>query len=511
MEKKDAVTIEHDEYLEAMPEVEKFRDACEGTAAIREGGKKYLPQFPAEREDDWKFRKDTATFLNVTKKTLDTLCGLVFANDIMFGDDVPTEIKGTETEGGLIENIDNKGTHFNVFARDLFEDSFDGCAGILVDAPSVKANDRGEQLALGIRPYFVEYDAEDIINWDYQINPISKKKELSLVVLRECQTVAAGQFLREEKTQYRVLKLTNGVPVWELWEESQNSKGEKEYVLTLQGVFERQDAIPFAIVGELGEKPPLMDLVYKNIEHYQTYSDYKSIIHKTCVPMLWTAGLDGERPQAIGGSSWWKLSETGKMGFAEVHGGSIDKSRQALEDIKGEMSMLGLQMLMANKPNGDVTATEKLLDSVQETSALQVQATQLKDALENALTFLAKYLNKDDGGSITLGATWAQMTLSNEELKTWSALVSEGQMSLESFIQLRHEAGQLPEGVSVEEELQRIDDEGQTQEAKLTTITPVINAKNMPNNVQKNVVNAAENQGIISNGNQENQNTQATA
>jgi hypothetical protein len=484
MEKKDLVTTEHEEYCEAMPEVKKFRDACAGTEAVRRGGKTYLPQFPAERDDDWKFRNETATFLNVTKKTLDTLCGLVFANDIMFGEDVPTEIQGTETDAGLVENIDNKGTHFNVFARDLFEDSFDGCAGILVDAPAVKANDRGEQIKLGIRPYFVDYCAEDIINWDYQINPISKKKELSLLVLRECQTVAAGQFLREEKTQYRVLKLDNNIPKWELWEETTGTDGKKEYVLTQEGIFERQTSIPFAIVGELGDKPPLMDLVYKNIEHYQTYSDYKSIIHKTCVPMLWTAGLDGDGPNAIGGSAWWKLSETGKMGFAEVTGGSIEKSRQALEDIKGEMSLLGLQMLMSNKPNGDVTATEKLLDSVQETSALQVQAMQLKDALELALGFLAKYLKQEDGGSITLGASWAQMTLSNEELKTWSQLVELGQMSLETFVELRHAAGQFPDSVTVQKELGRISKEAQDQEDRLTTITPVVNASQMPNGKQ---------------------------
>lgn len=475
-DEKDKVQLHHSEYDKASPFREVFEHVCEGTSALRAKGKMYLPQFPKERSDDWKFRNDTATLLNITQKTVETLCGLVFQKDITLGDDVPTEIAGTETDSGLVENIDNKGNHFNIFARDLFEDSFDGCSGILVDAPTVRAADQDIQRKSGLRPYWVEYKACDIINWDYQINPVSKRKELSLVVLKECITVAAGQFLRKEQTQYRVLRLSDArTPVWELWTEKESeNKTEKEYVKTLEGTFGNQTRIPFAVVGDLCDKPPLMDLTYKNIEHYQTYSDYKSIIHKTCVPMLWTAGLDGDAPDNIGGASWWKLTENGKMGFAEVSGGSIEKTRQALEDIKGEMAMLGLQMLMSRKANGDVTATEKLLDSIQETSSLQVRATQLKDALELALSFTAQYLGKgeDEGGSIELGATWAQMVISPQELAVWSNLVDLGQMSLETFVELRQQAGQLPDDVDVEIELKRIKDEGE----ELASTKPVRDA-----------------------------------
>src|SRR6185369_15946732 len=117
----------------------------------------------------------------------------------------------------------------------------------------------------------------------------------------------------------------------------------KEYEMSSEGRFEKQTRIPFAIVGCLDDKPPLMDLAYKNLEHYQTYSDYKSIIHKTCVPLFYTINLDG-KPEAIGGDIWFKCNEGGSIGFAEVSGSSIDKTELCLENIKHEMATLGLAM-----------------------------------------------------------------------------------------------------------------------------------------------------------------------
>jgi hypothetical protein len=481
---ENKVTNSHPEYDNLQPLRKIFEDVCAGTEKVRTNA--YLPKFPAERDDDHKYRKDTATLLNVTNKTLQTLCGLVFQKDITLNEDVPTQIAGTEEAKGLIENIDNKGNHFNVFCRDAFEDSFDGCAGILVDSPTSKASDLAQQQSLGIRPYWVKYEACCITNWAFDVNPISKRTELALVVLKECVTENQAQFVRVEKTQYRVLMLDAArKPVWELWTEkpNQDSKKAKEYELLPgnKGSFGNQVSIPFAFIGDPCDRPPLMDLAFKNIEHLQTYSDYKSIIHKTCVPMLWTAGLDGKGPESIGGSSWWKLTENGTMGFAEVTGGSIEKTRQCLEDVKGEMALLGLAMLAANRRHGaDVTATEKMLDSIQETSTLQVRATQLKDAIESALGFTALYMNLGEGGSIELGATWTEMVLSSDEITALSNLVDLGQMSKLSLLYILEKTGKLRPDVDAQEEMDQIDEELKKEAA----IQPVIDATKLPNQKQ---------------------------
>lgn len=466
----DKVNATHPDYDKGVILRETFEDVMNGTAAMRAAGAKHLPKFPAETDESYDLRVKTATLQNITAKTVGSFCGLVFQKDITLGDDVPATIKT------LWENIDNQGTHGNVFARDAFEDSFDGWCVILVDSPTARASDLGEQKALGLRPYWVEYDACNVINWDYQINPVSKKRELSLIVLREYITKRVGNFVRETVEQYRVFRLENGV-TWELWEKVKDHNGKEDYVQIDGGTIEKQTSIPVAIIGELGDEPPLMDLAYKNVEHYQDYSDYKSLKHKTAVPLFYTVNLDGE-PAAIGGDVWFKCNEGGSIGWATTDPNALPHHVDGLENIKKEMGQLGLAMMAGKPTQGDVTATETMLDSVQETSSLQVRATQLKDAIENALQFTANYMGEKNGGTIELGATWSSMVLSTQELQTMITAYESGVISLESVVYMLKKTDKLPPDTTVEDEIAAIKKE--TRE-----MTPVMNAMRMPNENQK--------------------------
>lgn len=470
----DKVTTLHPAYLKAQKERVKYQDVIAGTRALRAKGTEYLPQFPAELPASYEFRRQTATLLNITQKTVRALCGLVFQNDLTITDSLPEIMQ----DGGFKENIDNRGRHLQVFARDVFEASFEGAAVILVDSSNIGASDLGQQKQMGLRPYFVQYDADSVINWDYRINPISKQRELSLIVFREINRERVGTFTFKEKVEYLVYFLNEtGQVVWQRWRE--NDKGEAVQI-DGDNILQGFTALPVCVIGELGAPPPLMDLVYKNIEHYQSYSDYKTILHKTCVPQFFTVNQDGDPTQlAISGDAIWKLGEGGSIGFAEPSGASIEKVRQSLEDIKAEMAMLGLSMLSGQTPQTQITATERMLDVMQETSDLQTRAQQLKDELERALGFMALYMRRDvnAGGSIELGASWAQMILTPEEMKTLSGLVDMGQLSLQSFLWYLQKAGKLPPDITAEDEIERIENESINEAA----MTPIRNAQRLPN------------------------------
>lgn len=472
MEKqKDIVSTTHSDYNGTAAARELFDDICDGTSAIRENAAKYLPRFPREHDDDYKIRVDAATVLNFTNKTVETMCGLALAKGVKMGEDVPETIKT------FAENIDNEGNHIDIFAREAFEESFDGWACILVDTPNTKATDLGDQKAKGLKPYWRLYEAEDVINWDYAVNPVSKKRELSMLVLRESESVATGKFIREQEIRYRAYFLTNGVVSWELYKEVKNDKKETEYILIDSNVYgPKITSIPASFIGEPGDEPPLMDLAYKNLEHAQTYSDYKTIIHKTCVPIMFTTGVDRESfgQIALGASILHMPEKECQVGFAEVQGGSIAASREALQDIETQMATLGLSMLASvNRPKGDVTATEKLLETVKELSGLQVRQDQLKDALERSLQFTAMFSNQETGGSVTL-ADLTKQTLSPQEIQTLSTMVADGTLSLESFLFTLEKNDLLPEDVDAQEELKRIEKEDRE-------LTPVLNAMRMPN------------------------------
>ena len=431
-QKKDVVATKHAKYdgLEAQRQI--VEDLEGGAMVLRAKCKAYLPQFPAENPDSYALRCQTATLVNFYKKTKEVMSGLVFQGQpkadavadpaelnavpdvedaeeqsiVKLGPDVPPAI------AALCENIDNEGTHLDVFARQVFDEYFDGYAVIFADSPNETATDKGQEIAMGLRPYLKCYEASDVINWRYRVNPVSKATELAMIVLRECSDEVAGVFLVETVTRYRAFFFDGFTVNWQLWREVKDDKGDITYELEAEGVIEKVTAIPAAVVGELGDPPPLMDIALKCIEHFQTYSDYKSIIHKTCVPLPYAKGLQADEAGKIivSGDKMTVLDADGDLGFAEPMGKSIEAVRTSLLDIREDIALVGLQMLASENQGVNLTATEALLDNVGETATLRVMAREMQDAIETAFGFLAQMMGmkSDQGGSVTIGTAWSK-------------------------------------------------------------------------------------------------------
>jgi len=419
MEKqKDFVATTHPEYFLLRQKRDIYSDVCAGTLRLRQKHNQYLPKFPAETDDDYRFRVETSTLFNLTQKTRNMMTGLVFKDSITLESDVAEELVN------LWENIDNAGTHGDVFCRKVFESSFEGYSAILVDAPMVRANSREEQIRLGLRPYWVHYKADDIWNWQYRVNPNNKRKELSLIVFREAVLESGGEYTSQIVVRFRVFRLVDDLVTWSVYREQKSVDGkEVEHILEAEGSLPQLSQIPVAIVADLGSDSFLLDIAIKNIEHFQTYSDYKSLIHKTCVPIPVGKGIElyGSDRIVVGASTMVVTSADGGFGFAEVNGSSLEIVRQSLQDNGDDIAMMGLSLLADKTARVDITATEALLNNVAETSELRIFARQLQDAIELALGMTAEYLGmpKDMGGSVLLGTQWAssdnKMSLQIEE------------------------------------------------------------------------------------------------
>src|SRR4051812_13884707 len=126
MEQKDNVAVKEGNY-DAMQAQRQIVCDLEGGAMVLRKNKAYLPQFPAENDDSYKLRCQTATLVNFYKKTKEVMSGLVFQGQpkadavvdpsepdsapdmedaeeqsiVKLGDDVPPPI------ALLAENIDN--------------------------------------------------------------------------------------------------------------------------------------------------------------------------------------------------------------------------------------------------------------------------------------------------------------------------------------------------------------------------------------------------------------------
>lgn len=426
------------------------RDLWGGTERLRDCGPLYLPKAEAEESDHYHIRLAGAVFFNAFRRTVSGLTGFVFAKDPVLGEDVPPQI------AEHWENIDSAGTHGDVFLREQFQDALQtGHNAILVEFPSTGGEQKADTEIRGeIRPYWVPIKKDNIVSW--RTTTVLGKPLLSQLVLKECTMEAKGSFGDEEVTRYRVLYRTpEGIVGWRLLRVVDGANGSKGVLEEGFGTYPTQDEIPVAEVTTSGKRglfdsdPPLMDLAYLNIAHYQERSDYAYSKHMTCVPLLGMYGFpdkdDEGKPLKIrvGPNAAVRTSNhEARVEYTTHDGQSLGEVRQSLEELKSEMGTLGLSMLAPQKRSAE-TAEAKRLDKQTTDSDLAVAARGLQDAVERALYFHARYLKLEDGGSIEINRNFEATVMEPAVMQAYVQLAKELGLPLRVVLQELKQGGRI--------------------------------------------------------------------
>ncbi|HXG94132.1 MAG TPA: DUF4055 domain-containing protein [Blastocatellia bacterium] len=453
-------------YRTQMADVELFRDVMCGTRRLRQRAVQYLPQHPAEEDAAYTIRLNQTVLFNATRRTVKGLTGMVFRKPPVLGQDVPAEIRGDSENNieGHWENIDLEGTHGDVFAQELFVKGFDGHAFILVDMQRAVTADnpeatRKDELDAGLRPYWVLIEKAQVLNWRTEL--VKGARVLSQVTIKECRIEAEGQFGEVQVDQYRVLRPGE----WEIWrwvtriDTDGTITGEKGREYRALEIHERGttplDFIPLVVyyanrTGYLESTPPLLDLAYENIEHYQLRSDLRHTLHIANVPILVRKGGNPNEDLAIGPNTIVDIDTDGDLKYTEHQGHAIGKSQEEIATTEQRMAALGLMLLM-NKPAVQQTATETVIDAEAESSELAGMARNLEDALEQALQIHARWLKKESGGSIQINRKFTKMQITSDKIRAWLEAIAVGALPRELFWEMLMEAEEIPPGRTIDD------------------------------------------------------------
>lgn len=436
-----------------MPALTVCRDLFAGQERMHAKGTEYLPREPGEEATDYANRLARSLFFNAFSHTVEGLAGFVFWRDPKLGDDVPKQIVGHW------ENIDNAGTHGDVFARELLQDALiAGHAAILVDHPQIEAGaTRADELRIGARPYWVGIRKEDILSWRTEV--IDGQRVLAQVVIRERTMEPDGDFGEKEVTRYRVLYRAGGIAGWRLL-----AVTEQRTVITEgEGVFGNQVEIPIAEVATSGKTglfesdPPLIDLAWINVAHYQQWSDYANSIHKTNVPIFVTAGLPTTDQQGnrvtltLGANTALMIPDPqGTAKYVSHDGASLTSSKAALDDLKSDMATLGVSMLASQKRVAE-TAEAKRIDKSAADSALGVTARALQDAIERALGFHARYMKLESGGSIAINRDFDNLLMEPDVMQAYVAAARFAGFPVRQLLEMWQAGGRISEDANLDE------------------------------------------------------------
>jgi hypothetical protein len=415
---------------------EKGRALMGGTEAMRKAGQKYLPKFGAEDDHDYKARLASSWLFNGMRKTVKDMTGRVFTK--------PIEIaQGPNRLKEFANDINMQGQDLSAFASDIFRDAFvPGISYIMVDAPRREGETTREQAStLGLRPYMAHLRVEDILGFKTE----TYGNVLALSMLRIMESVKeadpADEFTQITVDQVRVLTREGGTVSVRIYRE--NDKNDwlvvDEYLTNAEEI----TVIPFYAqrTGFFTGEPVLDDLTDVNIAHWQSQSDQRNILHVARVPILFASGRRPDEPIVISASNAVTSEDpASKLVWVEHTGAAIGAGRTDLKDLEYQMQALGLQLLVASNE----TATGAVLDSAKETSTLSMMADNLKDALEQALKWMAFYGGlPQDNITVVVNKDFGIMPLTAQEVQVMQQDVALGLLSKEAYYEERKRRGFL--------------------------------------------------------------------
>ncbi len=420
-----------------------------GTRAMRKAGEKYLPKWPAEDDEAYKCRLKTATLFPAYGRTVETLTGKPFSKPLTLSEDMPEKMRA------WCDNIDLQGRNLHSFGADQLESALGKTlGGILVDYPRVSdVRTKAEEKATGARPYMVEIHPGQIRGWKTEMR--AGQTVLTQFRFMECVTEEDGEYGEKEIEQIRVL----GIGTWEI--HRKNDKN--EWVLFDQGRTSI-DFVPFVpTYGDrqafMVSKPPLIEVAYLNVEHWQSASDQQNILHMARVPILAVIGVEDDKFQLkVGASTAVKLPLNGDMKFVEHTGAAIEAGRVALEDLEERMRQAGAELLVI-KP-GKITATQVASEDSVGMCALNRIVNDLQDSINQALDMMAKWVNEPKAGTCRIYNDFGAATLAEASAELLFKMNTAGKLSDETLFLETQRRGMIAADKTWEDERERIQSQG---------------------------------------------------
>lgn len=421
-----------------------------GTKAMRAAGKTYLPQWPSEEAASYEARLAVATLFPAFPRTVEVLAGKPFSKPVTLGDDVPTRLQE------WAEDIDLQGRNLHTFAANCCEEALGpGFGGILVDFPTTAGlRTQAEEQAAGVRPYWLLLKLDQILGW--KATRINGKDVLTQLRFLEVVTEDDGEFGESHVEQVRVL-----VPgAWATYRKSEGAGAKPdEWVQHDQGTTTLK-VIPFTpfygkrkafMVGA----PPLEDLAYMNVEHWQSKSDQQTILHVARVPILFTKNLGTDVEITVGANTAIKAQDKdADMKFVEHEGRSIEAGRKSLLDLEDQMRQAGAELLVI-KP-GNITESQTLADNEQGACALQRIAGDLEDALDAALQFTAMWVGEAEGGHVNVFKDFGAASLAEASADLLQKMNVAGTLSDQTLFEEMQRRGMIRPDLKWEDEELRI-------------------------------------------------------
>lgn len=459
--KKDSIdtpSLAYDQMSEHWP---MLHDLCGGTKAMREAGTKWLPQEPAETYEAYKVRLERSFLFNAYRDTVDRLSSCPFAQ--------PIQVKNCPAElEYLIKNVDQTGKDLNTLAQECMVDLITyGISHLFTDFSFIPQNadpnnpvSKEEERKLGARSTINRVCPVELIGWRRRSETDST---LTDIRIRYTVLVPSGSYLDEEVVRIKHVKES----AWTLYEERETKaegtkgNGKKEFVQINSGPMSL-NRIPLSTgyaqqSGFMTADPPLLDLAWLNICHWQSSSDQRNILRFSRFALLFMRGIsksEMDTPVTVGPAQLVRsTSDQADMKYVEHTGKAIEAGAKDIIELEGQMDALGKQPTV--KGARVRTATEVANNASKTLTELQAYVRELERLITNAFRHAAAWhrIALPEDFSVQIFDEFDVSVFGDNDLdwilKAWVARLISQKTALEEAMR----RGRLSENLDVEDEI----------------------------------------------------------
>jgi hypothetical protein len=237
---------------------------------------------------------------------------------------------------------------------------------------------------------------------------------------------------------------------FQVWELRKTNKRKEEWVIIDQG----ETDLPFVPIityyatrdAFLMTKPPLDDLAFLNIRHWQSMSDQINVLTVARFPMLAVAGATDTTGSTmrIGPRTLLATKDAnGRFYYVEHTGASIKSGWDELSKLEDDMQAYGATFLK-KRPDRE-TAKAATIENVDAASPLQDMVIRFIDTVNGALRIHATWLGLPDGGSVTITTDFGPDEISDAHADMLMTMRKDRDISRLAAIKQAKKLGVLPE------------------------------------------------------------------
>lgn len=432
---KDKLYVVHSDYAKYQKKWQRIRDFYEGEDKVKEKGSLYLPILDKDDYENYIFR---AQFLDATAETIDNFTAMMHRKPLVYNRIDQQDF--SDIQNDILSNINLKGDSIDTVAKKItFEVISMSRFGVLIDYQRLDVNVRS-RAEENIRPYLIEYKAEEIIDWNVkQVNGKTVLCYLKLCetmnnsnnydnnidyIIRECYLNENNQF------EMKIYRSNDG---------GQTYNSDYETVIPTKNN-QPLTTIPFFFFDTLEnnwtvKKPMILPLVNLNHKHYLNGADFEWGLHFLGNPTPYITGYREDKKflNQIGPSSLWKIgNEKAKVGMLEFSGQGMNAFDIEMKKKEGLMARFGVRTIGPENLIA-ATATEASIDNTARESKLASIANNISQQLSRVVEFMFEWFGEETEVEIKVNTDFVDVKMTPEMLNSLMDSVERGLLPLENF------------------------------------------------------------------------------